>query len=483
MAFYLAIDQGTTSCRSIIFNEAFEEVSRAQATFPQLFPQPGCVEHDPNVILDTQTATIRRALNEANLTPDDIIAAGITNQRETTVVWNRHTGIPVYPAIVWQDRRTAAFCATLESRGLAPEIKDRTGLLPDAYFSASKIQWILENVANARMQAEAGDLLFGTIDTWLLWNFTKGEVHATDASNASRTMLLNIQTGDWDPALLELFTIPKSMLPEVYNSHQYYGSLHLDENTIPVMAVAGDQQAALYGQGCIEPGTAKNTYGTGCFLLMQTGKHPVFSEHGLLTTIAWKLNGELHYSLEGSVFTAGAAVQWLRDELGLIADASETETIAASLSSNDGVYLVPAFTGMGAPWWNMEARGTLTGLTRGTGKAHIVRAVLESIAYQTCDVVRLMEKESSLQLSSLRVDGGATSNNWLMQFQSDLLGINVERSSYTEVTARGVAMLAAGKAADTRKDYQPFRPIQSQENAGTLLQEWHEAVHKALHSS
>ncbi len=483
MAFYLAIDQGTTSCRSIIFNDTFEEVSKSQVAFPQLFPQPGWVEHDPQAILETQTATIKAALEIAGLTADDITAAGITNQRETTVVWDRNTGKPVYPAIVWQDRRTAAYCADLDARGMTPFIKERTGLLPDAYFSASKINWILSNVPGARKQAEEGTLLFGTIDTWLLWHFTQGAVHATDASNASRTMLLNIHTGTWDPELLELFEIPPAMLPKVYNSHQYYGSLHIDADTIPIMAVAGDQQAALFGQGCTAPGTAKNTYGTGCFLLMQTGKKPVFSENGLLTTIAWQLNGELFYALEGSVFTAGAAVQWLRDALGIINDAAETSDIAASLTSNDGVYLVPAFAGLGAPWWNMDARGTLTGLTRATGRDHIVRAVLESIAYQTCDVVRLMEKESALTLHQLRVDGGATSNNWLMQFQSDILGLPVERSSYAEVTAQGVAMLAAGLNAKKPADYKHCKPGLSEEQVRQLLNEWHAAVGKTLHRS
>lgn len=442
MAFILAIDQGTTSSRTIIFDERFQEIAKAQKEFTQIYPQPGWVEHDAEEIWATQLETILSAIAEAKISAQQFTTIGITNQRETTVVWNKHTGKPVYNAIVWQDRRTAEHCMQLKEAGFEDVITGKTGLIIDAYFSATKIAWILNSVDGARASAEKGDLLFGTIDTWLIWKLTQGKIHATDASNASRTMLLNIHTGTWDDELLHIFNIPKNMLPEIKNSADDFGIAEINNLRIPVTGVAGDQQAALFGQQCFEKGFCKNTYGTGCFMLMNTGDIIVASKSKMLTTIAWKINGKITYALEGSVFNAGTVVQWLRDNLQIITHAEETENIASTLQDNGGVYFIPAFTGLGAPHWNMDVRGTITGLTRGTGKAHIVRAALESIAYQVRDVFDAMQQDAGISIKVLRVDGGGSGNNWLMQFQSDILQVPIVRPYYLESTALGAAMLA-----------------------------------------
>ncbi|QPH39809.1 glycerol kinase GlpK [Pedobacter endophyticus] len=442
--YILSLDQGTTSSRAIIFNHDGEIVAIAQREFTQIYPQPGWVEHDPLEIWSTQLAVATEVIVKAGLSATDIDAIGITNQRETTVVWDRETGKPVYNAIVWQDRRTAAYCDEIKGQGLAPKIQEKTGLIIDAYFSATKAKWILENVAGAKEMAEAGKLAFGTIDSWLIWKLTAGEVHVTDVTNASRTMLYNIHTLSWDDELLAQFGIPKSMLPEVKSSSEVYGETagKILAAKIPIAGIAGDQQSALFGQMCTKVGMVKNTYGTGCFMLMNIGAEPKISNNNLLTTIAWKIKDDIQYALEGSIFIGGAVVQWLRDEMGLISKSADVETLAQKVKDTDGVYVVPAFAGLGAPHWDQHARGTITGLTRGTNKSHIARAALESIAYQTMDVLKAMEADAGVEIAELRVDGGATANNLLMQFQADLLKCKVVRPEVTEVTAIGAAYLA-----------------------------------------
>ena len=442
--FILAFDQGTTSSRAIVFNKKSEVVAVAQKEFTQIFPQAGWVEHDAAEIWYTQLSVATEAVLKAGLTLRDIAAIGITNQRETTVVWNRKTGEPVYNAIVWQDKRTAAYCDTLRAAGKHVSIQERTGLILDAYFSATKLKWILDHVEGAREQAVRGELCFGTIDSWFIWKLTNGKVHATDMSNASRTMLFNIHTLHWDPWLLDLFDIPASVLPEVRSSSEVFGHTQevLTGANIPIAGVAGDQQSALFGQMCLHPGMVKNTYGTGCFMLMNTGTKPIASKNNLITTIAWKINGTVHYALEGSVFIAGAVVQWLRDGLGIIKTSADIEALANSVADNGGVYMVPAFAGLGAPYWNQHAKGTIVGITRGTTAGHIGRAAVESIAYQTMDVLVAMEADAGVKISELRVDGGATVNNQLLQFQSDLLRTTVVRPVITETTALGAAYLA-----------------------------------------
>ncbi len=442
--YILSFDQGTTSSRAIIFNKTGSIIASAQKEFTQIFPQPGWVEHDANEIWSTQIGVAAEAISKAGLGVKEIAAIGITNQRETSVVWDKVTGIPIYNAIVWQDRRTADYCDSLKAEGHAASIQQKTGLIIDAYFSATKLKWILDNVEGARAKAEKGDLLFGTIDSWLVWKLTNGLVHVTDVSNASRTMLFNIHTLNWDDELLQLFNIPASVLPQVKSSSEIYGHTQhvLAAHSIPIAGIAGDQQAALFGQQCTHPGMVKNTYGTGCFMLMNTGTSPVTSKNNLLTTIAWQINGVTEYALEGSVFIAGAVVQWLRDGLKIIRTAAEVEILAASVSTTDGVYIVPAFAGLGAPYWNQHARGTIVGITRGTTDCHIARAAIESIAFQTMDLLKAMEADSGISIKELRVDGGATANNLLMQFQSDLLQTKVIRPTTIETTALGAAYLA-----------------------------------------
>ncbi|HVT73641.1 MAG TPA: glycerol kinase GlpK [Lacunisphaera sp.] len=442
--YILALDQGTTSSRALVLNRAGETVASAQAEFPQIYPKPGWVEHDPLAIWSSQNATAIEAITKANLSSDAIAAVGLTNQRETTVVWEAATGKPVYNAIVWQDRRTADFCAQLKQDGAEPEVTARTGLRLDPYFSGTKIRWILDHVAGARAAAEAGRLRFGTVDSWLLWQLTGGKVHVTDVTNASRTLLFNIREGAWDDAMLRLLGVPRSLLPEVRSCSEVYGEVArgLYPAGAPVAGIAGDQHAALFGQACFTPGMAKNTYGTGCFLLMNTGAEAVPSRNNLLTTIAWKLGGRTEYALEGSVFIGGAAVQWLRDELQLVRSAQELDQLAASVPDAGGLFLVPAFAGLGAPHWDPYARGTAVGITRGTNRAHFCRAVLESIALQSADLISCMEKDSGIALKELRVDGGASRSQPLMQFQADLLGTPVVRPRNTETTAMGAAYLA-----------------------------------------
>ena len=442
MKYVLALDQGTTSSRSILFDHSGRVVAVAQKEFPQLFPKPGWVEHDPQAIWETQLATAREVLVKAKATAADVVAIGITNQRETTVVWDRETGWPVGNAIVWQDRRTAPACDALRKKKLDRLITQKTGLVVDAYFSATKVQWILQHVKGAKQLAAKGRLAFGTIDSWLLWNLTAGQVHATDVSNASRTMLYDIRKGRWDEKLLSLFGVPASMLPEVRDSSGLFGHTTLLGGSIPITGIAGDQQAALFGQVCAQPGMVKNTYGTGCFMLMNTGTKPITSKNKLLTTIAWRIGGRTEYALEGSVFIAGAVVQWLRDGLGIIESSAEVEKLAASVPDTGGVYLVPAFAGLGAPHWDAYARGTIVGITRGTGRGHIARAALESIALQVADILHAMQADSGIKLKELRVDGGASLNNLLMQMQADLLGVPVVRPKVNETTALGAACLA-----------------------------------------
>src|SRR5438874_2411119 len=445
MKHLLALDQGTTSSRAMVFDHSGSVVASAQKEFRQIFPKPGWVEHDATEIWATQLHTATEALAKARLTALDIAGVGITNQRETTVVWNRDTGAPIHHAIVWQDRRTAAACDRLKARGLAPLIKRKTGLVVDAYFSGTKLAWLLKNVR------KTGRLAFGTIDSWLVWNLTGGRVHVTDASNASRTMLFNLKTGDWDDELLELFNVPRSVLPEVRSSSEVYGDAEIFGGAIPIAGIAGDQQAALFGQVCTKPGMVKNTYGTGCFMLMQTAAKPIASRNNLLTTVAWRIGGRTEYALEGSIFIAGAVVQWLRDGLGLFRSSAEVEALAAQVPDNGGVYLVPAFAGLGAPHWDPYARGVIAGITRGTKAAHIARAALEGIAYQVMDVLQAMEADAAIRLRELRVDGGACADNLLMQFQSDLLGVPVVRPRVSETTALGAAYLA-GLAVGFWKD-------------------------------
>ena len=443
-SYILAFDQGTTSSRSVLFDKKGNIIAVAQKEFTQIFPKPGWVEHDPAEIWETQLATAKEVVATAKISATDIAAIGITNQRETTVVWNRDTGEPIYNAIVWQDRRTASFCDELKEKGLQKTIQQKTGLVIDAYFSGTKIKWILDNIAGAREKAQKGELCFGTIDTWLLWKLTKDKVHATDVSNASRTMLCNIETCQWDGELEKILDVPGNILPQIRSSSEVYGSTTLldDKTEIPIAGIAGDQQAALFGQLCTQPGMVKNTYGTGCFMLMNTGEKMIVSNNNLLTTVAWKINGITQYALEGSVFIAGAVVQWLRDGLGIIKTSADVEALAKQVKTTDGVYVVPAFAGLGAPYWNQHARGTITGLTRGSTSAHIARAAVESIAYQTMDVLKAMEADSGISIKELRVDGGATQNDLLMQFQSDVLNTKVVRPTVTETTALGAAYLA-----------------------------------------
>lgn len=489
--YILALDQGTTSSRAILFDHNGNIISVAQKEFTQLFPQPGWVEHDPEEIWSTQLGVAAEAITHAGLTTENIHAIGITNQRETTIVWDRNTGKPIYNAIVWQDRRTADFCDELRKKNLHILIQQRTGLIVDAYFSASKIKWILDNVEGARARAERGELCFGTVDTWLLWNLTKGQVHATDVSNASRTMLMNLNTLQWDGELQKIFDIPGNMLPQIRSSSEVYGKTQniLTAHNIPVAGIAGDQQSALFGQMCTHPGMVKNTYGTGCFMLMNTGEKAVISKNNLLTTVAWKINGITEYALEGSVFIAGAVVQWLRDGLGIIRTSAEVEELAAKVTDSEGVYIVPAFTGLGAPYWNQHARGTITGITRGTTAAHFAKASLDSIAYQTADVLKAMEADSGIEIKELRVDGGATVNNILMQFQSDILNTAVVRPRITETTALGAAYLAGlatgywNNVEEIQQQWQverSFEPQMDAENRTHLLEGWKKAIKAAV---
>jgi glycerol kinase len=442
--FILAIDQGTTSSRAIIFNETGAIISIAQKEFTQHYPKPGWVEHDATEIWSSQASVVAESIVKAGITPGDVAAIGITNQRETTIVWDRNTGAPVCNAIVWQDRRTAEICDELKQQGHEKMISEKTGLVIDAYFSATKIKWILENVPGARAKAEKGELAFGTVDSWLIWNLTGGKVHVTDVTNASRTMLFNIYSLKWDQELLKLFGVPQSMLPEVKSSSEVYGETagRLLAANIPIAGIAGDQQAALFGQMCTQKGMVKNTYGTGCFMLMNIGNKPIPSKNKLVTTVAWKIGNDVQYALEGSIFIGGAVVQWLRDGLKIISSSSQIEALAAQVADNGGVYLVPAFAGLGAPHWNAYARGMMVGLTRGTKDAHIARAALESIAFQTMEILHAMEADSGVQIKELRVDGGATSNNLLLQFQADVLNAVVVRPQITETTAMGAAYLA-----------------------------------------
>jgi len=442
--YVLALDQGTTSSRAILFDSRGNVVGMVNQEFPQIYPRPGWVEHDPYDILESQVSVAKKLLRTVNVEPNQIAAIGITNQRETTIVWDKKTGKPVYNAIVWQCRRTASMCDELKAQGLADLIKRKTGLVIDAYFSATKLKWILQNVPGVLEKAKKGEIAFGTVDSWLIWNLTGGKVHATDVSNASRTMLFNVSDLRWDEELLDMFNVPRSALPQVFPSSHIYGVTDKDifGVEIPIAANIGDQQAALFGQMCVRAGMVKNTYGTGCFILMNIGDKPIFSRSGLLTTVAWKLKDEVCYALEGSVFIAGAAIQWLRDELRMVESAQETEQMALSVPNSAGVYVVPAFVGLGAPYWDMYARGAIFGLTRGSKKEHIVRAVLESIAYQTRDVVEVMCEECQTELKTLRVDGGASKNNFLMQFQADILNVPVERPKVNETTALGAAYLA-----------------------------------------
>ena len=442
--YVMALDSGTTSNRCILFDESGRIRSVAQKEFIQHFPKPGWVEHDAGEIWSTQLSVAREAMNQIEATAEDIAAIGITNQRETTIVWDKNTGQPVYHAIVWQCRRTSEYCDSLKARGLEEKIRQKTGLVIDAYFSATKVKWILDNVPGAREKAERGDLLFGTVETWLIWKLTKGAVHITDYSNASRTMLFNINTLQWDDEILEELNIPKSMLPTPKPSSCIYGTADPSflGGPIPIAGAAGDQQSALFGQTCFQPGEAKNTYGTGCFLLMNTGEKPVFSENGLVTTIAWGLDGKVNYALEGSIFVAGAAIQWLRDEMRLIDSAEDSEYMAKKVKDTNGCYVVPAFTGLGAPHWDQYARGTIVGITRGVNKYHIIRATLDSLAYQVNDVLQSMRADSGIQLASLKVDGGASANDFLMQTQADIINAPVNRPRCVETTAMGAAYLA-----------------------------------------
>ncbi|WP_117880179.1 glycerol kinase GlpK [Aureibaculum luteum] len=442
--YILALDQGTTSSRAIVFDKKGNIISIAQKEFTQYFPKPGWVEHDPTEIWSTQAGVATEAIAKKGLNIENIAAIGITNQRETVVVWDKNTGQPVYNAIVWQDKRTSDYCDELKLQGKSEMIREKTGLVIDSYFSGTKVKWILDNVDGARKKAEDGDLIMGTIDTWLIWNFTKGNQHVTDVTNASRTLLFNINTMDWDDELLELLSIPKSMLPEVKQSSEVYGHTQSTfyNSKIPIAGIAGDQQAALFGQMCTKPGMVKNTYGTGCFMLMNIGEKPIVSKNNLLTTVAWKINGKTTYAFEGSVFIAGAVVQWLRDGLKIIRMSADVENLASSVESSEGVYFVPAFAGLGAPHWNQHAQGTIFGLTRGSTDAHVARAALESIAYQTMDILKAMEADSGITIQELRVDGGATVNNMLMQFQADVLNTITVRPKVVETTAMGAAFLA-----------------------------------------
>lgn len=488
-SYILSLDQGTTSSRAILFDRSGKPVAMARKEFTQIFPKPGWVEHDPEEIWSTQAGVAVEVLTRAGADSTDVAAIGITNQRETTIIWNRNNSKPVYNAIVWQDRRTAEYCDRLREEGLADTITAKTGLIVDAYFSATKIRWILDNVEGVADMAERGELAFGTVDSWLLWNLTGGRLHVTDVSNASRTMLFNIHTLEWDTELLGLFGIPLSLLPEVRSSSEIYGlTTGTFTSQIPVAGIAGDQQAALFGQMCVEQGMVKNTYGTGCFMMMNTGARPIESKNRLLTTVAWKIGNETRYALEGSIFIGGAVVQWLRDGLGIIRSSSDVEELASQAASGDGVYFVPAFAGLGAPWWNQHARGTITGLTRGATAAHIARAALDSIAYQTLDVLLAMKRDSELNIRELRVDGGATVNDSLMQFQADLMQTYVVRPAITETTALGAAFLAGlatgfwSGVDELKRQWQadrlfaPQMPVEVQES---LVRGWHRAIRAA----
>ncbi|MFJ5750923.1 glycerol kinase GlpK [Peribacillus frigoritolerans] len=490
--YILSLDQGTTSSRAILFNEKGEIVHSSQKEFTQHFPKPGWVEHNANEIWGSILAVIAGVLSESGVKPEQIAGIGITNQRETAVVWDKETGTPVYNAIVWQSRQTSGICDELKEKGLNDLFRDKTGLLIDAYFSGTKVKWILDNVEGARQKADEGKLLFGTIDTWLIWKLSGGKAHVTDYSNASRTLMYNIHELKWDEELLEILTVPKSMLPEVRPSSEEYArtiDYHFFGQSIPIAGAAGDQQAALFGQACFKEGMAKNTYGTGCFMLMNTGTKAVSSEHGLLTTLAWGLNGKVEYALEGSIFVAGSAIQWLRDGLRMLHDAKDSEDYAKRVESTDGVYVVPAFVGLGTPYWDSEVRGAVFGLTRGTSKEHFIRATLESLAYQTKDVLDAMEADSGIELQTLRVDGGAVKNDFLMQFQGDLLRVPVERPTINETTALGAAYLA-GLAVGYWKDQEEisrqwavdktFEPSMEEQESEKLYEGWKKAVHAAM---
>ena len=485
MKYILALDQGTTSSRAILFNHDGGIVAMSQKEFRQIFPKPGWVEHDAQEIWATQAGVASEVLHKIKATAADVAAIGITNQRETTVVWDRKTGKPICNALVWQDRRTASICDKLRAQKLDKLIQRKTGLVVDAYFSATKVQWILQNVKGAKARAAKGELAFGTIDSWLLWNLTGGKVHATDVSNASRTMLYDIRKGTWDDELLKIFGVPRSMLPEVRDSSGEFGATSLLGGSIPIAGIAGDQQSALFGQICTKPGMVKNTYGTGCFMLMNTGTKPINSKNKLLTTVAWRINGRTEYALEGSVFIAGAAIQWLRDGLGIIRKSADVEALAASVPDTGGVYLVPAFAGLGAPHWDAYARGTLVGMTRGTTAAHIARAALEGIALQVMDILKAMEADAGIKLKELRVDGGASVNNLLMQLQCDLLGVPVVRPKVNETTALGAACLAGlavgywKNLADIAKHWQvdrKFKPSMKAAARTQLTHGWNRAL-------
>jgi glycerol kinase len=488
--YILALDQGTTSSRAIVFNQQGEMLTVAQKEFQQHFPQPGWVEHDANEIWSSQVGVANEALARLGIRSSDIAAIGITNQRETTIVWDRTTGQPIYPAIVWQDRRTADHCEHLKQAGYEPTFQRKTGLIIDAYFSGTKLKWILDQVPDAREKAERGELAFGTVDSWLMWKFTAGQCHITDITNACRTLLFNIHTCDWDEELLAILTIPRTILPEVRSSSEVYGYTGdgIFGSRVAIAGIAGDQQAATFGQAALQSGMAKNTYGTGCFMLLNTGDQPIASHHKLLTTIAWRINGRTTYALEGSVFVAGAVVQWLRDGLGIIKHSSDVESLALSVPDNGGVYFVPAFVGLGAPYWDSYARGTISGLTRGSTSAHIARAALESIAYQTADMLDAMRQDANLDLSELRVDGGACRNDLLMQFQADILGVPVVRPKVTETTALGAAYLAGLAVGYWQSDAQiaqywqadrRFEPTMNADQRHTLLDNWRQAVERA----
>jgi len=486
--FILALDQGTTSSRAILFNHHGDIVEVAQQEFEQFFPHPGWVEHDVNVIWNSITSCIAEVLRKAEVEANQIAGIGITNQRETAVVWDKHTGKPIYHAIVWQSRQTEEICESLRAEGYEQLFKEKTGLLIDPYFSGTKVKWILDHVEGAREKAENGDLMFGTIDTWLIYKLSGGKKHVTDYSNASRTLMYNIYDLQWDDELLDILSVPKSMLPEVHASSEIYAhtvDYHFFGHEVPIVGIAGDQQAALFGQACFESGMAKNTYGTGCFVLMNTGEKAVASEHGLLTTIAWGIDGKVEYALEGSIFVAGSAIQWLEDGLGIIDNAAESESYAKQVESTEGVYIVPAFVGLGTPYWDSDARGSILGITRGTTKAHVVRATLESLAYQTKDVLDVMIKESRIDLKSLRVDGGAVKNDFLMQFQSDMLEGDVERPVVQETTALGAAYLAGlavgfwenkEEIAKHWKNERTFKPTMARDERQSLYNNWQKAI-------
>ena len=487
--FILALDQGTSSSRAIVFDHNGNICSCAQQEFTQIFPKPGWVEHNPMEIWSSEAAVIAQAISNIGITGKDIAGIGITNQRETTIVWDAETGLPVYNAIVWQDRRTSEFCDSLKEKGLVEKIRRKTGLIIDAYFSGTKIKWILDNVPGAREKAVAGKLRFGTVDTWLVWQLTRGEVHITDVSNASRTMLFNINTLEWDKELMDLLDIPASMMPSVRSSSEIYGytKTTIFAHQVPISGIAGDQQAALFGQMCTEPGSVKNTYGTGCFLLMNTGKEPILSMNNLLTTVAWKIGDTVNYALEGSIFVGGSVVQWLRDGLGVIRSSSEIEALAASVPDNGGVFFVPALTGMGAPYWDQYAKGVICGITRGTTAAHIARAALEGIAFQTMDIVRAMERDAGVKLSELKVDGGASANNLMMQFQADILETSVIRPRVTETTAMGACYLAGlavgfwGSLEEIKSQWQVDRAFQpSGKDMTSVRSGWADAINRTI---